>query len=140
MILLAVVIILLLLVATSTSSGGWAHIGTLFDLPSTLCVLMVMVGCIFICGYRQFLAGLPAILRRPTQCQPEVADCYQKLAGYALACGAGLAITLSVLSAYPLQIGDLETRKQMERGYRVCSRACHCPHDGGVSWHPGHKR
>jgi hypothetical protein len=110
MILLAALIVILLLVAMSTNMG-LEYIGTLYDLPALLCTLILTVGCIFICGYRQFLAGLPAILRRPTPSRTEVADCYRKLAGYTLACGAVLAITLSVVSLYP--IGDLELRKQM---------------------------
>jgi len=110
MILLAASIVILLLVAISTI-GGMENIVVLYDLPALLCVLMVTVGCIVIFGYRQFLAGLPAILRRPTPSRTEVANCYRKLAEYTLACGAVLAITLSVVSLYP--IGNLGLREQM---------------------------
>ena len=110
MILLAALIVILLLVAMSTI-GGMENIVVLYDLPALLCVLFLTMAGIVICGYRQFLAGLLAILRRPTPSQPDVANCYRKLAAYTLACGAVLAITLSVVSLYP--IGDLGLRKQM---------------------------
>jgi hypothetical protein len=103
MILLGSLIVVFFIVL-AFSSAGWEHagtVGTLFGLPGLICVLFLLfltTGYILVCGYKQFLAGLPAILHRPAQSQPDIADYYRQLANYTLACGASLAITLSIVS------------------------------------------
>jgi hypothetical protein len=103
MIFLAALFVLFLLVATSALAGV-ERIAVLIDLSGLFCVLALTTGYIAICGYKQFLAGLPAILRRPAESSPEVAGYYRKLAAYTLTCGAGFALTLSVLSTYPMPL------------------------------------
>lgn len=110
MILLGFLIVLVFLFLAYTANG-MANIGVAFDLPAFCCVLILTAGYILVCGTKRFLAGLPAILRRPAESRTDVADYYWRLATYTLACGAALAITLSCLSVYPL--GDQELCKQM---------------------------
>jgi len=113
MILLGSLIVLFFLVVPLFAIGGWENFVILFDLYAFLCVLIFTAGYILVCGTKRFFAGLPAILRRPSESRTDVADYYRGLAGFTLAYGTGLAFFLAAFSADSSMFDNLELRKQM---------------------------
>jgi len=97
MILLAASIVALLFVL-ACSLGGIEGLTAHGDLPALLGVLGAVVCFVFTFGYKKFRAGLSAVLYRPKEPQPEIAECFRKLALSTLAL---MIVSFSILRFIP---------------------------------------